>query len=245
MKQKVRKLKLLARLWLRKHKMLLIASALVSVAMIGYVSFMVDRKVTDRMVEKRTMPIEYLVVHYTANLSDGADAYANARYLQRTRRAGTHYCIDDIEVIECTEEQNVAYAVGDRRWRGWTPKPWLDGRVFNNNSMSFEMCLGGDRNDSIIEDKTAQLVGWHLVNKGLDMSRVIRHHDVTGKHCPKFGYDMSDWNQAYEDSCFVAFKSKVSMYYQYQQERKRLYKERGIWVDSLQVGQSTLNFNVE
>lgn len=244
MKQKVRKLRLIAKLWLRKHKMLLVACLLISVAMIGYVSFMVSRKVPDRTIKQRTMPIEYLVIHYTANLSNGADAYANARYLQRTHRAGTHYCIDDVEVIECTEEQNVAYAVGDKRWRGWSPKPWLDGKVFNNNSLSFEMCLGGDRNDTIIEDKTAQMVGWHLVNKGLDLSRVIRHHDVTGKHCPKFGYN-GEWNQVYEDSCFFAFKLKVNKYYQYQLERKRLFKERGIWVDSLQVGQTTLNFKVE
>lgn len=230
------------RRWVKAHR-LVILFVLLAIPAAFYASFMVNKRVIDKTVRVRTMPIEYLIVHWTANTAPGADATANAWYLQRTHRAGTHLCIDDVEVVECTEEQNVAYAVGDRRWRGFTPKPWLDGKVFNNNSMSFEMCLGGGRNDSLIYETTAQLVGWHLVNKGLDLSRVIRHHDVTGKHCPRFCYNDPEWNQHKEDSCFAAFKNLVNKYYQHHLARKKLYKETGVWVDSIPVmGERTINY---
>lgn len=194
--------------------------------LIGSVSFV---KVLDRTKIHRKKPIEYIIIHYTANNHEKASALMNAKYLQRTRRAGTHYCIDDSDddfgIIQCTEEHNVAYAIGDRTWKGFTPKPWLlnsngSRRVLNHNSLSYEMCLGGNRNDTLIIDRTAQQVGWQLVNKGLDISRVLRHHDVTGKHCPRFFYDDDQWNQTKEDSMFAAFKDKVKYYQQIHLSRK-------------------------
>ena len=157
-------------------------------------------RIIDKTVKHRTEPVEFLIVHYTANLHPGADASANAYYLRRKHNAGCHYCIDDKEIVQCTDEENVAYAVGDRKWRGFIPTPWYAGKIRNNNSINFEMCLGGNRNDSLIMDSTAQLIGHRMVMYGLDLSRVVRHHDVSGKHCPKFNYDQSDWNQIREDS---------------------------------------------
>jgi N-acetylmuramoyl-L-alanine amidase CwlA len=191
---------------------------------LGAVSF---KQILDRTEKKRRKPIEYLVVHYTANISPTATAEMNAKYLRTKRQAGTHYCIDDKEIIQCTEEHNVAYAVGDRHWFGFFPKPWLKNKVYNNNSLSYEMCLGGGRNDSLIIETTAQQLGWQLVNKGfynskgeVDLGRVVRHHDVSGKYCPKFVYinpktgqfDPNYWNQEAEDKAFWKFKQRVRYY---------------------------------
>ncbi len=176
-------------------------------------------KILDDTTKKRNRKIEYLVVHYTANLHKNADAVANARYLQKKAHAGAHYCIDDIQTIQCTEERNVAYSVGDRKWLGFNPKFWLKGKINNNNSLNFEMCLGPTRNDSMIIDKTAQYIGWQLVNKGLDISHVVRHHDVTGKHCPKFNYQY-DWNQSVEDKSWKEFLIIVEKYWKFQLKRK-------------------------
>jgi N-acetylmuramoyl-L-alanine amidase CwlA len=136
----------------------------------------------------------------------------NTVYLRNKKGAGTHYCIDDQEIIQCTDESNVAYAVGDKKWWGFIPKPWLTNKIRNNNSLSFEMCLGGGRNDSLIIETTAQQIGWQLVNKGLDISRVVRHYDVSGKHCPRFYYMDKEWDQAKEDRAFYLFKLKVKKY---------------------------------
>lgn len=181
-------------------------------------------KIIDKTVKKRRDRIEFLVVHYTANTNPGADAKMNAIYLRNKRAAGTHYCIDDKQIIQCTDEHNVAYAVGDRKWFGFIPKPWLKNKIKNNNSLSFEMCFGGGRNDSLIVETTAQQLGWQLVNKGLDISRVVRHHDVSGKHCPRFFYMEDKWNQAREDSAFIEFKKKVLHYQNIHLEIKKQKK---------------------
>jgi N-acetylmuramoyl-L-alanine amidase CwlA len=194
--------------WINKYRFVILFLFIV-VPLVMSVSFY---RIMDKTVKKRRDRIEFLVVHYTANFNTGADARANATYLRNKESAGTHYCIDDKEIIQCTDEENVAYAVGDKKWRGFVPKPWLSNKIRNNNSLSFEMCLGGGRNDSLIIETTAQQLGWQLVNKGLDISRVVRHHDVTGKHCPKFFYTEKNWDQAKEDREFYLFKLKVLKY---------------------------------
>lgn len=191
-------------------------------------------KILDRTKIKRTKPIEYIIVHYTANPYERATARLNARYLQKKGSAGTHYCVDDAEIVQCTEENYVAYGIGDRYWRGFNPKFWLlDSRgkrkVLNHNSLHFEMCLGPTRNDSIIIETTAQQIGWQLVNKGLDISRVLRHHDVTGKRCPYFNYkldekgriDINGWDQKKEDESWRSFLAKVEKYQKSHLERKQ------------------------
>jgi len=200
------------------------------------------KQILDRTKITRKSKIEYIVIHYTANPNSGATAEMNAIYLKNKERAGTHYCIDDEEIIQCTDEQNVAYAVGDKKWLGFIPKPWLKNKVTNNNSISYEMCLGGGRNDSVIVDITAQAVAWQILNKGFyhstvkslsvwsagqnksviytkkvivpDLGRIVRHHDVSGKHCPRFYYMDTAWDQTKEDRAFYKFKLKVDKYVQ-------------------------------
>jgi N-acetylmuramoyl-L-alanine amidase CwlA len=205
---------------------------LVFMLFVGGVSF---KKILDKHTRKRKDKVEYIIVHYTANLHPNASAEMNAMYLRNKRAAGCHYAIDDEEIIQCVPEDQVAYSVGDRKWLGFVPKPWLKGKIFNENSISYEMCLGGGRNDSLIVDMTARCVAWQMINKGFlrneliqvyssveqrkltflrkvpDMGRVVRHHDVSGKHCPKFFYN-EPWNQAKEDKAFYKFKLLVDKY---------------------------------
>lgn len=182
------------------------------------------KQILDKTVKKRRMPIEFIVVHYTANNHKGADAEANAKYLRNKRIAGCHYAVDDTEIIQCTKEENVAYAVGGKYYRGFKPKPWLGYKIKNNNSLNFEMCLGGGRNDSIIIEKTAAMFAWQLYDKKLfmtdsnlniipDLSRVARHYDARGKHCPRFYYNDKEWNQEKEDHAFWLFKLKILKYF--------------------------------
>lgn len=203
-----------------------------SIILIPFVLAVSFKRIMDKTVKHRTMRIEYLVVHYTANPHPKASAEMNARYLRNKSNAGTHYCIDDEEVIQCTDESNVAYAVGDRKWLGFIPKFWLKDKIKNNNSLSFEMCLGGGRNDSLIMDRTAQFIGWQLVNKGLDISHVVRHHDVSGKQCPKFNYN-EVWDEEKEDRAWKHFLGEVRFYWNAQLQRKYRMKSLGISKDSI------------
>lgn len=223
------------------HKYRYVLPLIFILPIIAGISF---KRIMDKTVKKRKMSIEYLVVHYTANLNPGADATANAQYLRNKERAGTHYCIDDVETVQCTDEHNVAYAVGDRKWFKFIPKPWFvnakGGRkILNHNSLSYEMCLGGGRNDSIIIEQTAQQMGYQMVSKGFysngvpDMGRIVRHHDVTGKWCPKFNYinpitgqpDNNYWDQAKEDAAFWKFKMRVKYWAEFHLKRIGKLKE--------------------
>lgn len=220
----------------KRHKWKFLIGLFV-LSFVGAISF---AQILDRTKIRRKFKIEYIIVHYTANMSPNADAQMNALYLRNKRQAGTHYAIDDQHIIQCTDENNIAYSVGDRYRRGFKPKPWLlkangSRKILNHNSLSFEMCLGGGRNDEVIIETTAQMVGWQLVNKGLDISRVMRHHDVTGKFCPKFDYYENDsikkfnanyWNQSKEDSCWNDFKGRVVKYQQFHINRKLELKNR-------------------
>jgi N-acetylmuramoyl-L-alanine amidase CwlA len=209
---------------------------LLIIPIIAGVSF---KRIMDKTVKKRRFPVEYLVIHYTANTNPGSDAEANAYYLRNKHRAGTHYCIDDQEIIQCTDEQNVAYAIGDKTWFGFVPKPWFinpkGGRkVLNNNSLNYEMCLGGGRNDTIIIETTAQQIGFQIVKYGFydkngvpDLGRVLRHHDITGKYCPKFNYidpitgkfNENYWDQEKEDISFWKFKLRVKYWAEFHLKR--------------------------
>lgn len=215
---------------------------LIFMLFIGGVSF---RQILDKHTRKRKDKVEYIVVHYTANLHPKADAEMNAVYLRNKRNAGCHYAIDDEEIIQCVPEDEVAYSVGDRKWLGFIPKPWLKGKIFNENSISYEMCLGGGRNDSLIVDITARCVAWQMINKGFirtetvqawsavqkknvpmvrqvpDLGRIVRHHDVSGKQCPKFYYD-GPWNQAREDRAFYKFKLLVDKYVRQKLENREI-----------------------
>lgn len=200
---------------------------------VGGVSF---KQILDRSSRPRKGKIEYIVVHYTANINPGADAVMNAKYLQKKEKAGAHYIIDDNSdlnegVIIGVPEGRVAYSVGDRKWFGFVPNPWHKGKIFNENSLSFEMCLGGGRNDSLIVERTAMFVAWQLIDKSLyhsdsiqvngkkyfrkipDLGRVVRHHDVSGKYCPKFYYKDKEWNESRENRAFYIFKLKVEKYF--------------------------------
>lgn len=218
--------------YLLKHKLLFII-ALVALMFVGGVSF---KQILDKHSRPRKQKIEYIVVHYTANLNPGADAEMNARYLRNKKPAGAHYIIDDDPdlnegVIIGVPEGRVAYSVGDKKWFGFVPNPWHKGKIFNENSLSFEMCLGGGRNDSLIVERTAMFVAWQLIDKSLysseikvingktfvkkipDLGRVVRHHDVSGKYCPKFYYKDKEWNEAKENRAFYIFKLKVEKYF--------------------------------
>lgn len=206
---------------------------IVLLVFVGGVSF---KQILDINTRPRKSLIEYIVVHYTANTRIGADAKANARYLQKKESAGAHYIIDDNldineGVVIGVPEDRVAYSVGDKKWFGFVPNPWHKGKIFNENSLSFEMCLGGGRNDSLIIERTAMYVAWQLIDKSLyhselivvngknytrkvpDLGRVVRHHDISGKQCPRFYYNDKIWNKAKENRAFYIFKMKVQKYF--------------------------------
>lgn len=145
-------------------------------------------------VRGRKPPIEYIVMHYTANRGDTAKN--NADYFAREYvGASAHYFCDESGVWQSVKDTDVAWHCGGglQGSGGAT----FYGMCQNSNSIGVEMCLhdkaGNIRQGSI---KTAVSLVRELMKKyGIPAERVIRHHDVTGKRCPApMVDDITLWN---------------------------------------------------
>ena len=123
----------------------------------------------------RTQPIEYIVVHYTANKGDTAKN--NVDYFSRTvTGTSAHYFVDRNAVMQSVDEGDTAWHCGSDHPR----HPYCR----NSNSIGIEMCDSVDGVPEDVRSLTAGLVRELMSRYGLDSSHVLRHYDVTGKRCP-------------------------------------------------------------
>ena len=123
----------------------------------------------------RTQPIEYIVVHYTANRGDTAKN--NVDYFARTvTGTSAHYFVDRNAVMQSVDEGDTAWHCGSDHPR----HPYCR----NSNSIGVEMCdsVGGVPED--VRRLTSGLVRELMDKYGIDSSHVLRHYDATGKRCP-------------------------------------------------------------
>lgn len=123
----------------------------------------------------RTQPIEYIVVHYTANRGDTAKN--NVDYFARTiTGTSAHYFVDRNAVMQSVDEGDTAWHCGSDHPR----HPYCR----NSNSIGIEMCDSVDGVPDDVKSLTVSLVQELMSRYGLDSRHVLRHYDVTGKRCP-------------------------------------------------------------
>lgn len=123
----------------------------------------------------RTQPIEYIVVHYTANTGDTAQN--NLDYFARTKTGtSAHYFVDENEVCQSVQDTDVAWHCGSKNPR----HPYCR----NANSIGVEMCNSVGGVPEAVRARTAAFVRQKMKEYGIDSSHVLRHYDVTGKRCP-------------------------------------------------------------
>lgn len=123
----------------------------------------------------RTQPIEYIVVHYTANKGDTAQN--NLDYFARTKTGtSAHYFVDENEVCQSVQDTDVAWHCGSKNPR----HPYCR----NANSIGIEMCNSVGGVPEAVRARTAAFVRQKMKEYGIDSSHVLRHYDVTGKRCP-------------------------------------------------------------
>lgn len=125
----------------------------------------------------RTSPIQYIVVHYTANKGDTAKN--NADYFHNYKPVtSAHYFVDENEIWQSVRESDTAYHCGSTRYK----HPYCR----NGNSVGVEICMldraGNVRQGAI--DKACKLVKELMSRLNIPVENVIRHYDVTGKNCP-------------------------------------------------------------
>lgn len=129
----------------------------------------------------RTRPVQYIVMHYTAN--NGDTARNNCDYYHRVGglQASAHYFCDEHGAMQSVREGDTAWHCGARAY--WHPE------CRNGNSIGIEMCSRKRADGSYyIKPETvanaAALAREIMQRYGIDTDHVLRHYDVTGKRCP-------------------------------------------------------------
>ena len=128
----------------------------------------------------RTQPIQFLVIHYTAN--NGDTVQNNLGYFAGNAvGASAHYFVDENGYGQSVKDQDTAWHCGANQYKH------PDCR--NANSIGIELCSKKDsRGNYYFMDQTvynaAALARQLMQTYGIDRAHVLRHYDVTGKRCP-------------------------------------------------------------
>lgn len=154
---------------------------------------------TDNYRAGRTLPVRYIVMHYTAN--NGDTAKNNCDYYHRVGglQASAHYFVDEYGAMQSVREGDTAWHCGARAY--WHPE------CRNGNSIGIEMCSRKRADGSYyIKPETvanaAALAREIMQRYGIDTDHVLRHYDVTGKRCPMPWVD--------DPAQWVAFKDMLT-----------------------------------
>lgn len=137
--------------------------------------------------------IDFIVVHFTANVNDTAKNNADYFATGNQRSAGAHYFIGRDGVAESIPANLVAWSVGDKQAKlnGGGSKMKV---CFNSNSVSVELCDFRTWNDKVA-NAAAEFITALRSDLLLKKENIIRHYDVTGKLCPAPLVDDEMWNK--------------------------------------------------
>lgn len=140
--------------------------------------------------------VKYIVIHYTAGDKD--TALNEVRYFadSNTRNAGAHFFIDqDGDYIKSVAMKHIAWSVGGSKYAD-TPQTGggkLYGKVTNANSVSIELCGNLKKDPSKAQIEAVKKVIKYIRKNCPNAKTVVRHFDVTGKHCPLRMMDNKKW----------------------------------------------------
>ncbi len=136
---------------------------------------------TSNYTKGRKQPIQYIVVHYTAN--NGDTAQGNGIYFsQPNRNASAHYFVDENTIVQSIKDDNTAWHCGAKSYRYE--------KCRNDNSIGVEMCSEKDNNGQYHINEQTQNTAIVLVRRliekyNIPLENVLHHYDITGKICPE------------------------------------------------------------
>ena len=153
--------------------------------------------IIDKIIEvnKYNRPCKYskpvtICIHYTGQAKTGADRlaqyYANvASGVFKDKPSytwtSTQYIVgQDGKIIRIIPDTEVAYAASGN----------------NNGVIHIEVCYNNDNGqfeeDSIVALR--ELVQYLMKKYSIPANKVVRHYDLTGKHCPMYYVDQTRWS---------------------------------------------------
>lgn len=173
-------------------------------------------------VNKYTRPgaklrrVSGVVIHWSANLNEGADDVAHYRYfsghaIASQTYASAHYFVDHDSALQIIPDGEMAYHVGARNYR--TQRL---GKYPNDCTIGVETCVNykGAKFTAAL-DRSAWLCALLLKKHGLGIDDLYRHYDVTGKDCPKYfvtDAGAREFGFTNANSAWAGFKAQVQRY---------------------------------
>ena len=128
-----------------------------------------------------SMSPQYITIHSTGNPKSTA---RNERgWLTNPSNkvtASWHICVDEKKAVEAIPLNEVAWHAGDGA-----------SGPGNRKSIGIEICESGDRAKTLAN--AIKLVAKMLKERGWGVDRLRRHHDWSGKICPRIFYDGGKW----------------------------------------------------
>lgn len=168
--------------------------------------------ISNNRPNRKLKELKGIVIHWTANVSKGANSQAHYLYFNNAYRgASAHYFVDDRSVLQLIPDDEVAWHVGDPIRTSVLPiraKYVPKGDNPNNYFIGIEMCVNADSDQQKVLDNTVQLVTSLMVKYKLSKDQVVRHYDITGKDCPKM-FLPQVINGVKLDHAWLAFKDKL------------------------------------
>lgn len=150
--------------------------------------------------------INWIVIHYTGN--DGDKSFNNANYFQNNKYLGAsaHLFVDDNAIYRSVPNDYIAYSVGSKTVDRSEGGGKYYGMCTNKNSISIEMCDTNRNGKYDVTEKTLsntiELTKELIKEFNIPISHVIRHFDVTGKHCPAYFIKDSVWNEQFKSRLY-------------------------------------------
>ncbi len=139
--------------------------------------------------------VQYIVIHYTGNNNDTAEANAKYFATTNTRNAGAHFFVDRKGNIYKSVNMNVVawsvgglYSVADGAGKYYK-------KCTNANSVSIELCDIASKEPSAKQIEATKWLVSYIQTKCPNAKTIIRHWDVNGKSCPNTmkGTDNALW----------------------------------------------------
>lgn len=147
--------------------------------------------------DRKPWDIHYIVVHYDAGKKATARNNADA-FTHLLTGTSAHFFVDEKEVAMSVEPRHIAQHCGGKRYNNGAPAP-LHKICKNSNSIGVELCSDFVGGRYVITAQTAQrgaeFVAFLMKEYNIPIDRVVRHYDVTGKHCPMPYIDEVEWKK--------------------------------------------------
>lgn len=136
--------------------------------------------------------IKYIVLHYTGVNGDTAKNEVKFFATGNTRSAGAHFFVgQDGDVQQSIPLKYKAWSVGDTT----NGRGTYYGKCVNSNSVSIEMCDQMNKDASVAQIAAVKELITYIQSQCPNAKTIIRHYDVTTKHCPARYLDANKWAQ--------------------------------------------------